>query len=34
LKELTRSEYGGLDKMLYGSLFAMASPVLPAAPSR
>lgn len=34
LEELTKTEYGGLDKLLFGTLFAMASPGLPNAPSR
>ena len=31
---LTKAEYGGLDKKLYGYLFAQASPNLPDAPTR
>jgi hypothetical protein len=34
LKELTKAEYGGLDTLLYGSIFAMSSPGLPGAPNR
>ncbi|MBO6575165.1 MAG: hypothetical protein JJ896_07115 [Rhodothermales bacterium] len=34
LDQLTKAEYGGLDQLLFGSLFAMASPGLPSAPSR
>ncbi|NNE69611.1 MAG: lasso RiPP family leader peptide-containing protein [Rhodothermales bacterium] len=32
--ELTKSEYGGLDRMIFGSLFAISSPGLPPGPSR
>ena len=31
---LTQAEYGGLDKALYGYLFAQTSPTLPDAPMR
>ncbi len=31
---LTQAEYGGLDKKLYGYLFAQASPSMPDAPTR
>ena len=31
---LTQAEYGGLDRKLYGYLFAQASPTLPDAPTR
>ena len=31
---LTQAEYGGLDKKLYGYLFAQASPSMPDPPTR
>lgn len=31
---LTQAEYGGLDKAVYGYLFAQSSPTLPDAPVR
>ncbi|MBO6576047.1 MAG: hypothetical protein JJ896_09635 [Rhodothermales bacterium] len=34
LEELTQAEYGGLDRAVFGTLFAIASPGLPGAPSR
>lgn len=34
IEKLTKSEYGGLDKALYGSLFAISSPGFPNAPTR
>lgn len=35
IEKLTKSEYGGLDKALFGSLFAIASPpAFPGAPTR
>lgn len=34
VSDLTKSEYGGLDRLIYGSLFAMSSPGIPGAPNR
>ena len=34
VSDLTKSEYGGLDRLIYGSLFAMSSPGVPGTPSR
>ena len=34
VSDLTKSEYGGLDRLIYGSLFAMSSPGMPGSPNR
>lgn len=34
VEDLTQAEYGGLNKVLLGSIFSIASPSLPGAPSR